>query len=79
MFAARVAEHYGTRHRSTPIAASDLLDLLPELATTFDEPFADPSALPTLALAWTTRERVTVALSGDGGDELLGGYHRYDL
>jgi asparagine synthase (glutamine-hydrolysing) len=75
-FAAAVARHLGTRHhelRVKPDAASDL----PKLAEVFGEPFADSSALPTHYLARETRRHVKVALSGDGGDELFGGYDRY--
>jgi asparagine synthase (glutamine-hydrolysing) len=78
-FAAAVAAKYGTRHRSQPITPGDLIAALPDFQKVFDEPFGDPSALPTFALARMTREHVTVALSGDGGDELLGGYTRYAL
>jgi asparagine synthase (glutamine-hydrolysing) len=75
-FAARVAGHLGTEHRSfvvRPDAAADL----PRIAAAFGEPFGDSSALPTYYLARQTREHVKVALSGDGGDELFGGYDRY--
>jgi asparagine synthase (glutamine-hydrolysing) len=75
-YAQRIAEHLGTRHRSfvvKPNAAADL----PKLAAVFGEPFADSSALPTHYLARETRNFVKVALSGDGGDELFGGYDRY--
>ena len=75
-FARRVAEHLGTDHRSfvvRPQAAEDL----PRLAAAFGEPFGDSSALPTHYLARETRAHVKVALSGDGGDELFGGYDRY--
>ena len=75
-FAAAVAKHLGTEHREfvvRPDAASDL----PRLASVFGEPFGDSSALPTHYLARETRRHVKVALSGDGGDELFGGYDRY--
>ncbi len=75
-FAREVAKYLGTDHhefRVTPDAAADL----PRLAEVFGDPFADSSALPTHYLAKQTRQHVTVALSGDGGDELFGGYDRY--
>jgi asparagine synthase (glutamine-hydrolysing) len=75
-YAAEVARHLGTEHREflvRPEAAEDL----PRLAAVFGEPFGDSSALPTHYLARHTREFVKVALSGDGGDELFGGYDRY--
>jgi asparagine synthase (glutamine-hydrolysing) len=75
-YAAAVAQHLGTRHHSFtvhPDAAADL----PKLAAVFGEPFGDSSALPTHYLARETRKHVKVALSGDGGDELFGGYNRY--
>jgi asparagine synthase (glutamine-hydrolysing) len=75
-FAAQVAGHLGTEHRQftvRPDAAADL----PKLANVFGEPFGDSSALPTHYLARETRAHVKVALSGDGGDELFGGYDRY--
>lgn len=75
-WAARVAQHLGTRHETfhvTPAVADDL----PKLAAVFGEPFADSSALPTHYLSRETRKHVKVALSGDGGDELFGGYERY--
>jgi asparagine synthase (glutamine-hydrolysing) len=75
-YAAEVAQHLGTRHhefRVRPDAAADL----PKLAAAFGEPFGDSSALPTHYLARETRRHVKVALSGDGGDELFGGYDRY--
>lgn len=75
-YAAKVAEYLGTEHRSfvvRPDAAADL----PKIAEAFGEPFGDSSALPTYYLARETRRYVKVALSGDGGDELFGGYDRY--
>ena len=71
--AAAVARALGTDHRASEVRP-DLADLLPRIAWHFDEPFADPSAVPTWYVARETRRRVTVALSGDGGDELFAGY-----
>ncbi|HLL90803.1 MAG TPA: asparagine synthase-related protein, partial [Tepidisphaeraceae bacterium] len=74
--AAAVARHLGTEHECFTVRADAAADL-PRLATVFGEPFADSSALPTHYLAREVRKRVKVALSGDGGDELFGGYDRY--
>lgn len=70
------AVHFGTRH-DEQVFHLDLEKLLPRLASRFGEPFADVSALPTWYLCQEARKTVTVALSGDGGDELFGGYRRY--
>jgi asparagine synthase (glutamine-hydrolysing) len=75
-FAAQVAEHLGTTHHSFVVKPDASADL-PKLAAAFGEPFGDSSALPTHYLARETRQHVKVALSGDGGDELFGGYDRY--
>jgi asparagine synthase (glutamine-hydrolysing) len=72
-----VAKALGTDHEDWILAPREALDLVPEIAGVFDEPFADISQLPTLLVARLTRTRVTVALSGDGGDEWFGGYTRY--
>lgn len=75
-FARLVAHLYKTTHYEYTVKA-DLETLLPKLIYHFDEPFADSSAVPTYYLSRTAREHVTVALSGDGGDELFAGYRRY--
>ncbi|MDA1214992.1 MAG: asparagine synthase (glutamine-hydrolyzing) [Planctomycetota bacterium] len=75
-YAREAAEHLGTIHHET-IVEPKALDILPKLIWHYDEPFADSSAIPMMYLAQTTREHVTVALSGDGGDELFAGYERY--
>lgn len=75
--AAAVARHLGTEHTAIEVAPRDALDALDRMFEGLDEPFADSSALPTFILARETRRHVTVALSGDGGDEVFGGYRKY--
>jgi len=72
--ARRVAEHFGTDHHEDVFTPGVLIDLLPAVVDVLDEPFADASILPTYLLSRYTRESVTVALGGDGSDELLAGY-----
>jgi len=75
-YARQVAERYDTEHHEFMIKA-DHVDVLPKLVWHFDEPYADASALPTFYLSQMTRQYVTVALNGDGGDESFAGYERY--
>ena len=77
-FAQMVADRYQTRH-FTEVVGSDDFDLIDTLAQLYDEPYADSSAIPTYRVSQLARKRVTVALSGDGGDETFGGYRRYQM
>lgn len=72
-----VARRYATDHHEVELRAQDAAVLLPEVAAAFDEPFADSSMLPTWLVSRLARSKVTVALSGEGGDELFGGYKTY--
>lgn len=76
-YARAVADHLGTDHTEVRITDEEALALVPRLPEVWDEPFADPAQLPTCLLAEVTRRKVTVALSGDGADELFGGYGIY--
>lgn len=79
VFANETAKYLKTEHTELYVTENDMLDMIQDMCVYFDEPFADPSEIPTMLVSKLAKEKVTVALSGDGGDEFFCGYSMYDF
>ena len=76
-YSKRIANNINTDHNELYVTFNDAINIIPEISEIYDEPFSDASQIPTIILSKFTKEKVTVALTGDGGDEVFGGYNRY--
>ena len=76
-YAKKIANYIGTDHNELILSQKEALNIIPSLSKVYDEPFADSSQIPTILLSKFAKKHITVALTGDGGDELFGGYNRY--
>jgi asparagine synthase (glutamine-hydrolysing) len=77
VYAKQISDYLGTRHHEYYLSSKDMLDVVPKMQYIYDEPFADSSQVATYLISKIAKQKVTVSLSGDGGDEVFGGYNRY--